>query len=112
MAKLRTLGPLVRALDTRTAKLPPRQRDPFYETPEFRAWRTQVVARADGQCEAMVNGHRCTNASPDHRMYADHVIEIRDGGARLDLTNGQCLCHTHHEIKSAAARAQRLKALI
>jgi 5-methylcytosine-specific restriction protein A len=104
MAKLRTLAPLVRALNTRTTRLPPKQKDPIYNTPDFQAWRAQVVARAGGQCEAIDNGRRCGRAQPDHRMYADHVVELRDGGALLDLDNGQCLCASHHEIKTIAAR--------
>jgi hypothetical protein len=44
-------------------------------------------------------------------MYADHIVELRDGGALLDLNNGQCLCGSHHEIKTMTARAHRLKAL-
>jgi hypothetical protein len=112
MPKLRTLTPLVRALDTRTTKLPPRQMDPVYSTPDFQAWRAQVVARAGGRCEAVDHGHRCTEARPEHRMYADHIVELRDGGAPFDLTNGQCLCASHHERKTIAVRAKRLKSLI
>ena len=112
MPKLRTLTPLVRALDTRTSKLPPRQMDPIYSTPEFQAWRAQVVARAGGRCEAVDHGHRCTKAKPEHRMYADHIVELRDGGAPFDLTNGWCLCASHHERKTIAVRAKRLKSLI
>ena len=44
MPKLRTLGPLVRSLDTRTTRPPPRDkapnsRNPIYNTREFQAWR-------------------------------------------------------------------------
>jgi hypothetical protein len=40
-------------------------------------------------------------------MFADHIVEIKDGGAQLDLANGQCLCFSHHEIKTAEARKAR-----
>jgi hypothetical protein len=40
-------------------------------------------------------------------MFADHRIEIKDGGHPFDLNNGQCLCSTHHELKTMAARAAR-----
>jgi 5-methylcytosine-specific restriction enzyme A len=108
MTKLRSLAPLVRALDTRTTRLPQKQKDTVYTTPEFMAWRAQVVAKAGGRCEAMDGVHRCTNTRPDHRMYADHIVELRDGGSVLDLNNGQCLCHTHHERKTIAERVKRL----
>lgn len=110
MTKLRTLRPLVRTIDTRTTKLPPKVAEPYYLTPEHRAWRAQVLARAGGRCQAVDRyGHRCSKAEPEHRIFADHVIEIRDGGRPLDLNNGQALCFSHHERKSAAERARRLK---
>jgi 5-methylcytosine-specific restriction enzyme A len=109
MSKLRSLPFLLAQVDTRTTKLSPKIKDPFYDTPAFRYWRTLVVARAGGRCEVMVDGYRCTRATPHHRMYADHIIELRDGGAPLDLNNGQCLCRSHHEIKTVEARRQRLQ---
>jgi 5-methylcytosine-specific restriction enzyme A len=108
MPKLRSLPSLVRVGDTRTVKLLP-IRDDIYNSPEFRAWRAMVVGRAGGRCEALVNGYRCTRATPDHRMYADHIVELRDGGSLTDPSNGQCLCKSHHEIKTAAARKRRLQ---
>jgi hypothetical protein len=42
-------------------------------------------------------------------MYADHVKEIKDGGSVLDLSNGQALCHTHHERKTAREKMKRVK---
>jgi hypothetical protein len=37
---------------------------------------------------------------------------LRDGGAPFDLNNGRCLCASHHELKTMAARTKRLKSLI
>jgi 5-methylcytosine-specific restriction enzyme A len=108
MAKLRTLAPLVRIHETRTTRLPPKQKDPIYDTPEFRAWRAHIIGRAGGQCQAIEDGYRYSRAQPHHRMYADHITELRDGGSLLDPMNGQCLCRSHHEIKTVAARVRRL----
>jgi 5-methylcytosine-specific restriction protein A len=108
MTKLRILAPVIRAADTRTTKLPPK--DPFYQTPAYRAWRAAVVRRAGGQCEGRdERGYRCMRAWPEHRMYADHIHELRDGGHPLDLNNGQCLCSSHHKMKTDQARASRIK---
>jgi 5-methylcytosine-specific restriction enzyme A len=107
MPKLRTLGPLVRTLDTRTTKLPPRRIDPIYNSPEFQVWRARVIARAGGQCEAIDNGCRCSKAKPEHKVYADHIIELRDGGQPFDINNGQCLCAAHHTLKTMKARYRR-----
>jgi 5-methylcytosine-specific restriction protein A len=109
MARLRSLPTLVRVRDTRTTRLQRRQIDPVYGTPEFQAWRTSVIERAGYRCEAIDNGYRCSRAKPKHRMYADHIIELRDGGQPFDLNNGQCLCASHHELKTMQARARRLK---
>jgi 5-methylcytosine-specific restriction enzyme A len=106
--KLRSLGPQVRATDTSTTPLPPKQKDPVYTTAQYALWRTMVVDRAGGRCEAIDHhGHRCTKARPEHRVYADHIKELRDGGSLLDINNGQCLCASHHEVKTLAVRMRR-----
>jgi 5-methylcytosine-specific restriction enzyme A len=105
--KIRTLTPLVRTLDTRTIRPPQKVKEAIYDTPQFRAWRAQVVARAGGRCEAEDNGRRCNKAQPAHRMYSDHIVELRDGGHPFDLNNGQCLCAVHHEKKTFVARQRR-----
>jgi 5-methylcytosine-specific restriction protein A len=107
MAKLRSLAGLVRQADTRTTRLPPKQVDPFYTSHEYQHWRAMVLERAGYQCEAIDHGQRCSNARPEHRLFADHIVEIKDKGSLLDLNNGQCLCSSHHNIKTNAARARR-----
>jgi 5-methylcytosine-specific restriction enzyme A len=110
MTKLRTLAPLIRAVNTRTVNRPQKQKDAIYDTPAFRVWRTQVVLRAGNRCEYVKDGRRCSKAHPAHRMYADHVVELRDGGHPFDLRNGQCLCAVHHEKKTFKARQLRTEA--
>jgi hypothetical protein len=114
MPKLRSLSPLVRALDTRTVQPPPRDKAPkernaIYNSREFQAWRGRVIARAGARCEATdAHGNRCPKAYPKHRVYADHIVELRDGGQPFEVANGQCLCASHHELKTHSARNQRL----
>jgi len=109
MPKLRSLPPLVRVRETGLLpRKPPKPLDPIYNTPEFKAWAAQIVARAGGQCEAVDrHGHRCPKARPEYRVYADHRVELKDGGSLLDPANGQCLCASHHEIKTAEVRRLR-----
>lgn len=107
--KLRMLGPLVQARDTRTVALPPKQADPHYLRPAHKAWRTLVLRRAGYRCEAIDQGNRCTRAWPAYRMYADHIVEIKDGGSLTDLGNGQCLCAPHHKLKTDAVRSRRTR---
>jgi hypothetical protein len=40
-------------------------------------------------------------------MFADHIVELNDGGAPFDVANGQCLCGAHHTAKTADARGAR-----
>jgi 5-methylcytosine-specific restriction protein A len=103
MPKLRSLPSLVRAVDTSTVRLPPKVKAPIYNTPEFQHWRALVIARAGGRCQAI----GCSKGKPEHRVYADHVVELRDGGQPFDINNGQCLCASHHTMKTMAARYRR-----
>ena len=107
MARIKTLAPLVPTASARTVPIAPKRADPYYLSPEHRAWREQVVARAGRRCEAIEGGARCINAEPRHRMFADHIRERGDGGDPLDPANGQCLCGHHHALKTARARAAR-----
>src|SRR5262245_53036956 len=105
---MRMLQPAVRTLDTRTIKRPSKVLDPFYNTPQFIGWRTEIIARAGRRCEHVdKQGRRCTKGWPQHRVYADHIIELRDGGPPFDARNGQCLCAAHHESKTYLARQRR-----
>lgn len=105
---MRKLAPSLRLFDGRALKPPAKTADPFYLTPEYRAWREAVIARAGRRCEAHEHGRRCRKAEPRHRMFADHVKEVRDGGAQYDPANGQCLCGRHHTLKTADERRKRL----
>lgn len=108
MGKLQTLRPRLAALGGRSVAPPPKTVDPLYVSPEYRAWREAVIARAGRRCERLdERGRRCWKAEPRARMFADHVVEVKDGGARFDVANGMCLCGAHHSAKTALARAAR-----
>jgi 5-methylcytosine-specific restriction endonuclease McrA len=90
----------VATLDTRTVKPPPKQADPFYLSP---AWRTLVAAITEAR------GHRCELCGRTRvRLYADHVLELADGGEPLDAGNLQLVCGSCHGKKTAAHRARRM----
>ncbi len=86
--------------DTRTALPPAKLPDPHYGSTAHRDWRAAVLARAGHACQ------RCGRLGV--RLFADHVVELRDGGAALDVTNGQALCGACHTSKTVAARAARM----
>jgi 5-methylcytosine-specific restriction protein A len=107
MDRLPVLELGVRLLRTQKIELGPRPAAPELLTPAHRAWRTAIIGRAGGRCEWREGGFRCSKAEPRHRMFADHITERSDGGALLDLSNGQCLCGRHHTMKTMRARADR-----
>ena len=78
---------------------PPKLALPFYQSPEWRALRDQVISARGKQCE------RC---SARGFVIADHKVEIRDGGARLDPSNIRLLCAKCHGRKTAQAKRARL----
>ena len=104
---IKTIAPRIAAMAHSRVKPAPKRADPLYSTPEYLAWREQVIVRAGRRCEAIDNGQRCTKAEPYNRMFADHIVEVRDDGARFDIANGQCLCGAHHTLKTVAERAKR-----
>src|SRR5690349_5841984 len=107
---MRKLAPAIRTFEHRRIKPEEKRADPFYLTPEYREWREAVISRAGRRCEDLDErtGQRCPKAEPRHRMFADHVREVKDGGAKYDPANGKCRCGSHHTIKTARERARRL----
>jgi len=106
--KLRSLSPMVRTTDTSTTRLPPKVKDPIYNSPEFITWRVLVLKRSGYRCEAVDQyGLRCIRELPFDRLYADHIRELKDGGSLTDPANGQCLCAVHHTIKTNVVRVNR-----
>lgn len=105
MARLAMLKPLVRTLDARTAPLPPKTAAPIYSTPEYARWRNAVITRAGGRCQ---DASCRAQHYPGQRLFADHVKELRDGGAPFDITNGMARCGSSHTAKTMRERAKRM----
>ena len=101
---VRSLKPSVQSLDMRIAAVPPKQSDAVYANALHRQWAAAVIERDGGRCQWA----RCEKAAPAHRMVADHIVEVRDGGARFDIANGQCMCVQHNTLKGVRARAARM----
>lgn len=90
----------------------PRTRAPFldsaggknrdhYQSDEHRAWRYAVLRRDRFRCV------KCGDHGPGVRLIADHIVEIEDGGPKLDVSNGQTLCASCSNQKTAHARRER-----
>src|SRR6266436_1869241 len=76
---------------------------PFYKTQEW----VQLVARV-----IRARGRRCENPMCARegvltRIFADHIVEIKDGGALLDESNIELLCGSCHTTKTLLVRMER-----
>lgn len=100
---LSTLRPRLSTGDTRRLRPAPKQVDSHYSTPEHKAWRSAVVRAAGYRCQGIGCGAQGV------KLYADHIVEIKDGGDPLSTANGQALCAPCHGRKTASARGQRAK---
>jgi len=96
---MRMQKPTLRARDPRSVKRPPKTAEPFYYSAEWIKLRDQERAAAKGICRRPGCGKR--------GFIVDHIVEIKDGGAKLDPRNVELLCSSHHGAKTAAARAKR-----
>jgi 5-methylcytosine-specific restriction enzyme A len=99
--KLLTLRPRIGSANLQTATPPSKVADKFYLTSEWIALRDLVRREAGGRCQAPSCGR------VERRMFVDHIIELKDGGAPLDRTNVWLLCGSHHTRKTIAERARR-----
>jgi 5-methylcytosine-specific restriction endonuclease McrA len=87
-------------MDTRTAAPAAKAVEPFYRSSEWRQLRAAVVAE---------RGHRCEDCGrADGRLYADHVVELQDGGAALDVANLRVRCASCHTSKTIRTQAERM----
>jgi 5-methylcytosine-specific restriction protein A len=102
--QIRAAPARVATRDTRAVKLPPKVRDPVYGTPEHKAWRAEIMRRSRGRCEDPA----CAAPYGTGRLFADHVVELRDGGAPFDVANGLVRCGACHTRKTMAERARRM----
>lgn len=98
------LVPRIATLDTSIAAPPAKVADPFYSSPEWRALLDAIIKLRGRICQ----DPRCRRPmGPWRRIYGDHIIELRDGGARLDPDNVLLRCASCHTRKTAEERAKR-----
>jgi hypothetical protein len=84
---------------------PPKEADPIFRTEQYAVWRNAVCERAGFRCEWVDGGIPCGRS--EQRMFADHIIERRDGGEPYDMANAQCLCGRHHTLKTNIEKRKR-----
>lgn len=91
-------------IDTRTVKPPTKTAAPIYGSPEWRSFIAGVIAERGRICE----DPRCkTPGRRGMRVFGDHIIELKDGGALLDGRNVMLRCGSCHTRKTFEERAKR-----
>jgi 5-methylcytosine-specific restriction enzyme A len=102
-------GQKLRPSNRHKVTIGPKVADQIYSDPRFKAFRTTVCRRAGYRCEYVdpATQLRCRKAAPEHRVVADHIVELKDGGDPFDPSNGQCHCVEHNTRKGVTARAAR-----
>ena len=73
----------------------------FYHSPQWKKVRAIKMNR-NPFCEICSANNRYARAE-----IVDHIVEIRDGGAALNIDNLQSLCRTCHNQKTAKERIKR-----
>jgi len=105
---------MIKTLSPRIARLPMlkttavgrsgKVADSFYVSAEWKAFRNQLIKERGWRCE----DPKCeTPRSRWKQIYGDHVIEIVDGGAKLDRNNVLLRCAICHARKTKEAKAKR-----
>lgn len=94
--RLKALPSRLKTLDTSIARSPVRLNDSFYRSPEWRAFSRQILHERGRRCE------RPNCGQTQGRMICDHIVPLNLGGARIDRSNVQVLCHACHQAKTAA----------
>lgn len=104
MTRIRAHPPRLATVDARRVKPEPKQVDPFYRSAEWRRLLAAIIAERGRRCE----DPECpTPAGPWSRIYGDHLVELRDGGAPLDRNNVGLKCASCHTRKTMRERARR-----
>lgn len=74
-----------------------KQVNPFYKTPEWRALRRLALKRDHFEC---VECKRQGLVSDSHMLQVDHIQPLDERpDLALKLSNLQCLCPHHHNVK-------------
>lgn len=100
MAGLKTNPPRLTARDNRVKTVKQQGGDPFYQSPEYKAWRAAVMARAHYTCEDPDHPEHLPRSGPKTRCVADHLVPIKEGGDPFGA--GMCRCWTCHRRKTIA----------
>lgn len=87
---------------------PPKLTLPFYRTMEWREMMAGIRKARGNRCQDPEHDP-CTSRW-DRRIYGDHIVELKDGGALLDPRNIMLRCPSCHQRKTNRERTARYAA--
>lgn len=95
---------------TKAGRVAPTQQktNPFYQSAEWIALVAEVLLDRGRRCQECGRTHNIDKTPI--RVFLDHIIELRDGGAKLDKNNLKVLCGMCHSRKTMRERAKRAAA--
>ena len=102
MARVKQIKSRLSLLDQRAAPPPAEIVEKLYSSPAWLGLMASLRKQRGNQCQ------RCDRKGC--RMFGDHIVELKDGGAKLDPANVQILCGACHTLKTNAERAKRMRA--
>lgn len=103
-SKLRKLMPSRRA----KLQVKPSRGDPSpYADPKWVEFRKELIKQRGRICEDPE--HNPYQLSPSGQIYADHIVELKDGGAMFDPANVMLRCPSCHVRKTYRERGKRAR---
>lgn len=105
MGRLTTLRPQVSILARRVSS-PDKRAAPVYLSTEWRTFIAALIKQRGRLCE----DPRCQTPErgKGQRIYGDHIMELRDGGALTDPSNVMLRCAPCHGRKTSVERNKRM----
>jgi len=93
------LAPRLATVSTAIAAPPPKLAEPFYVSAPWKALMSAIRRERGDRCQD------CGRSGV--RIFGDHIVELKDGGAKLDPRNIFLRCGSCHSKKTAVERAKR-----
>ena len=106
MPTLRTIGrPKLASSNRAKVRLPDKRADAFYLSSEWRDLMGWIKAHRSNACEDPKHNPGLPRSGV--RLFGDHVVELKDGGAPLDPRNILLRCPPCHARKTMDERRKR-----
>lgn len=94
----------LKLFETKKLKAPEKVADSFYSSPEWKELMRQIFKERGRRCQ----DEACkTPRNVWGKLYGDHIVELKDGGAPLDKANILIRCAPCHAAKTLEERRKR-----